>query len=138
MLNASMIAGMAFTNVSLGIVHSIAHTVGSFFHVAHGLADAVILPYIIAYNSTNPDAKESYDSVAKQLGESDMAEAIRRLNRKVGIAPKLSEIIGDEKAYTERAEEMAKIALQDGCTKTNPVIPSLEEMKALVLKVYYG
>ena len=57
MINASMIAGMAFTNVSLGIVHSMAHTVGSLFHVAHGLADAIILPYIIQFNSGDDRAK---------------------------------------------------------------------------------
>ena len=138
MLNASMIAGLAFTNVSLGIVHSLAHAVGSLFHVAHGLADAVILPYIIAYNSTNLRAKERYDCVAKELGQLDMAEAIHLLNRKANIASSLSEVIKDERAYAEKADEIAALALEDGCTKTNPIIPSIQEMKELVLKVYYG
>ena len=64
MVNASMVAGMAFTNVSLGIVHSMAHTVGSYFHVAHGLADAILLPYVMEFNSTEPYAKKVYEDFA--------------------------------------------------------------------------
>lgn len=138
MLNASMIAGMAFTNVSLGIVHSMAHTVGSLFHVAHGLADAIILPYIIDFNSANPEAKAKYDDMAKKLGETDMADAVRNLNAKVGVAKTLGEKIADENAYMEKLDEMTAMALADGCTKTNPVIPTPEEMKALFVKVYRG
>lgn len=138
MLNASMIAGMAFTNVSLGIVHSMAHTIGSLFHLAHGLADAIILPYIIAYNSADARAKEKYDDMAKKIGASNMADAVRELNQKLGIASCLSEKIADEQAYLDRVDEMATIALADGCTKTNPIIPSHEEMKELFLNVFYG
>lgn len=138
MLNASMIAGMAFTNVSLGIVHSMAHTVGSEFHVAHGLADAVILPYIIAYNSQNPDAKARYDQMAKKLGAEDMVSVIRKLNAEMGIAENLQQLIPDEAAYMAKLEEMAAMAKADGCTKTNPIIPELDGFQELFKTVYYG
>lgn len=138
MLDASMIAGMAFTNVSLGIVHSMAHTVGGLFHVAHGLADAVILPYVIAFNSGDARAKAIYDAMAAKMGETDMAQAIRRLNDKLQIPAALKECIPDEEAYMARLDEMAAMALADGCTKTNPIIPTTEQMKALLRQVYIG
>lgn len=139
MINASMVAGLAFTNVSLGIVHSMAHTIGSYFGVSHGLGDAVILPYIIAYNMANEEAKEKYSNMANELHENDeMDEVVRVLNQKVGIASCLKEVINDEKKYLDQIEDMAKMALADGCTKTNPIIPSLDEMKELFKQVYFG
>ena len=138
MLNASMIAGMAFTNVSLGIVHSMAHTIGSYFHVAHGLADAVILPYIIRYNSADSRAAERYDAMAKKLGGENMADMIEQLNRKLGIASRIGELVEDKDAYMAKLDEMAAMAKADGCTKTNPVIPDLEGFKELFVKVYEG
>lgn len=138
MLNASMIAGMAFTNVSLGIVHSMAHTIGGMFHVAHGLADAVILPYVIAFNSGDKRAKEIYDAMAQKMGESDMAAVIRRLNATLQIPSSLKSLIPDEAAYLGKLEEMAGMALADGCTKTNPIIPTVEQMKTLLRLVYFG
>ena len=68
MVQASMVAGMAFTNVSPGIVHSMAHTIGGFFHVAHGLADAILLPYIIEFNSADERAAEVYAKIAEKAG----------------------------------------------------------------------
>lgn len=136
MLNASMIAGMAFTNVSLGIVHSMAHTVGSLFHVAHGLADAVILPYIIQFNSGDERAKALYESMAAAFGSQDMAAVVRALNEKLHIPARLSEVVKDADAYQARLEEMAAMALADGCTKTNPIIPSKEKMVELFRLVF--
>lgn len=138
MLNASMIAGMAFTNVSLGIVHSMAHTIGSIFHVSHGLADAIILPYIIRYNSKDEKAKSLYDSVAKSLNGNNMAEIIENINEKLNIAKSLKEVIPNQGDYCNKYSEMAKMALADGCTKTNPIIPSEDEMKKLFEIVYFG
>lgn len=136
MLNASMIAGMAFTNVSLGIVHSMAHTVGSLFHVAHGLADAIILPYIIQFNSGDERARALYESMAAAFGSQDMAAVVRALNEKLHIPAKLGEVIKDAGAYQARLEEMAAMALADGCTKTNPIIPSKEKMVELFRLVF--
>ena len=138
MLNASMTAGLAFTNVSLGIVHSMAHTLGGFFHVSHGLGDAVVLPYIIDFNSGNPEAKAVYDRLAKNLGGKDLAEIVRNLNKKIGIPSCVKEIVKDEAAYTSKLEEMAESAKADGCTKTNPIIPTIPQFVELFKKVYQG
>ncbi len=138
MLNASMIAGMAFTNVSLGIVHSMAHTVGSLFHVAHGLADAVILPYVIAFNSGDARARDIYAAMAAKLGGGDMAALIRRLNETLQIPASLKPLIPDEAAYMARLDDMAAMALADGCTKTNPIIPTAAQMKDLLRAAYLG
>lgn len=138
MLNASTIAGMAFTNVSLGIVHSMAHTIGSVFHVAHGLADAILLPYIIEFNSGAAYAAEKYADMAAKLGQKDMVTCIRTLNKKVGIPETLSACIADEAAFMAKLDEMAECAMADGCTKTNPIIPTLEQLKELFVKAYHG
>ncbi|NFO11305.1 iron-containing alcohol dehydrogenase [Clostridium botulinum] len=138
MLNASMVAGMAFTNVSLGIVHSIAHTLGGYFKVAHGLADAILLPYIIEFNSNNKDAKAIYDNVAEKVGYKDLGQVIKELNEKLNVPKKLSEIITDEEKYNDLLDEMSKAALADGCTKTNPIVPTIEQFRELFIKAYKG
>lgn len=137
MLNASLIAGLAFTNVSLGIVHSMAHTLGSCFGVPHGLADAVILPYIIEYNSANTVAADRYKALANELGVEDFVAAIKELNEKLNIPIGFSGVITDEEKYYAKLEDMATLALNDGCTKTNPIIPSIEDLIELFKKVYY-
>ena len=133
-----MMAGMAFTNVSLGIVHSMAHTLGSYFKVSHGLADAILLPYILEYNSSNEETKKIYENIAERIGESDLIEVIKELNKKINIPSKLGDIIKDEKLYYNLLDEMSECALRDGCTKTNPIIPTVEEFKNLFIKVYKG
>ena len=138
MLNASMTAGLAFTNVSLGIVHSMAHTLGSFFGIPHGLADAVVLPYVMAYNQADESARNTYGALAKELGAADLIAVIKELNGTLGIAGSLKEIIPDEAAYMGKLDEMAEMAKKDGCTKTNPVIPDMDELKALFVKVWLG
>lgn len=138
MVQASMVAGMAFTNVSLGIVHSMAHTLGGIFHVSHGLADAVILPYIIRYNEQNETAKEVYAEFAKKIGVENLYKAVEELNEKINIPKCFKEIIPDEEAYMAKLDEMAALAKADGCTKTNPVIPEIDEFKELFIKVYRG
>lgn len=138
MLNASMIAGMAFTNVSLGIVHSMAHTLGGMFGIAHGLADAILLPYIIKFNSTDSAAKTVYDDLAKEVGFDTMEQLVLDLNAKIKIPATLSERITDKDAYMAKLDEMAIMALNDGCTKTNPVIPTVEEFKNLFILAYNG
>ncbi len=138
MLNASMIAGMAFTNVSLGIVHSMAHTVGSLYHVAHGLADAIILPYIIRFNSGDERARALYESVAAAFGTDDMAAVVQGLNKKLHIPVALSGVIKEAGGYRSRLGEMAAMALADGCTKTNPIIPTAGQMEALFTLVFDG
>jgi alcohol dehydrogenase class IV len=136
MLNASMVAGLAFTNVSLGIVHSMAHTLGSFFGISHGLADAVILPYVMKFNSANENALISYNQIAEELGAKDLIAVVRELNKTIGIPCHFSELIADENKYMAELDNMAEMAMKDGCTKTNPVIPTIEQLKELFRVVY--
>ena len=136
MLQASMVAGMAFTNVSLGIVHSMAHTLGGVFHISHGLADAILLPYVIRYNEADERAKKVYDTFAEKIGAENLYTAVEELNRTLHIPSCLKEVIADEAVFTEKLDEMAALAKADGCTKTNPVIPEVEEFKELFMKAY--
>lgn len=138
MLNASMIAGLAFTNVSLGIVHSMAHTLGSYFHISHGLADAILLPYVMRFNEVEPSAKKAYDALADSIGSSDLIVTIQELNQNVHIPVSLNQVIPDQEKYKELLDQMAAAALADGCTKTNPVIPTAKQCKELLMEAYNG
>lgn len=138
MLNASMAAGIAFTNVSLGIVHSMAHTLGGYFHIAHGLGDAMLLPYIIRFNSTNERAAQIYNQLAKKAGGEDLAQMIDELNEKLHIPTAFHEVIADEEKYMSLLNEMVEAAKADGCTKTNPIIPDIAQFKELFIKAYKG
>lgn len=138
MVNASMVAGMAFTNVSLGIVHSMAHTIGSYFHIAHGLADAILLPYIMEFNSGEAYAKKAYADFAASIGSEDLIKTVQELNAKVGVPAALKDVIADEEKYMGMLDELAAVAKADGCTKTNPIIPTPEQFKELFVKAYRG
>ena len=133
MLNAQMIAGLAFTNVSLGIVHSIAHTLGSYFGIPHGLACAIVMPYIIRYNCKNEIAKAKYEGI--QFDDRSMDKVIEDLNASLDIPKNLLEYGVDVNKYKELLEVMAINAINDGCTKTNPLIPDVETMKSLFLEL---
>ena len=137
MLNASMTAGMAFTNVSLGITHSMAHTLGSYFKVPHGFGDAVTLPYIIEVNSQDGYAKGKYDAFAQQMGGECLEKMVMALNASIGVPCCFKDMI-DEDRYIELLDDMADMAMKDGCTKTNPIIPSKEQQIELFKKIYYG
>ena len=138
MANASMVAGMAFTNVSLGIVHSMAHTLGSYFHLPHGMADAIMLPYVMEFNCGAEYAKEIYANMAKEIGEEDLVAVVKNLNKELNIASCLKEVIEDEEKFMSMLDVMAECAKADGCTKTNPIIPTIEQFKALFVKAYNG
>lgn len=139
MLNASMVAGLAFTNVSLGIVHSIAHTLGSFFHIAHGLGDAIVLPYVIHFNETkSARARNIYKNMAEEQKADSFEASILELNKKLYIADRISALLSEEQKaeYQEKIPEMADMALADGCTKTNPAIPTKAEMEELFKTIF--
>ncbi len=138
MLNASMVAGLAFTNVSLGIVHSMAHSLGSHFGIAHGLANAVLLPYVVRFNSTDEMARGRYDRLARAIGADDLASALRVLCAQVDVPSALRELVPDEKAFRGRLDELVAMAQADGCTKTNPVLPTAEQFRELYLAAYHG
>lgn len=139
MLNASMVAGLAFTNVSLGLVHSFAQTLGGMYVLPHGLGDAIILPYIIEFNYADPHSLEVYQKLAKELGVDDLAAAVRDLNEKLGIPRTVKEALDTtEEEYMSRLSEIADGALKDGCTKTAPIIPDKSVMEELARKIYTG
>lgn len=139
MLVGSMIAGMSFTNVSLGIVHSIAHAIGGKFGLAHGLLNAVILPYVIEFNSSDERAVSLYKEIAKLQGNSDnLIQVIHDYNEQLEIPKNLQSLINDDQAFEAAVDELSELALADGCTKTNPVIPTLDEFKSIIRKCYYG
>ncbi len=138
MLNSAMMAGLAFTNVSLGITHSIAHGLGSLFNMPHGLANAILLPYIVSFNSLNEDALAIYDQLAIKLNKTNLAAAIFELNKEINIPFSLNERITDEAKFLEKLETLIEFALKDGCTKTNPILPTKTHLKNIILAAYYG
>ena len=159
MHNASCIAGMAFTNAFLGINHSVAHKLGGEFHIAHGRANAIILPYVIKYNSTKPTkfvsfpkyeyfiADEKYASLARRIGlkagntaegVKSLITAIQEMNRKLGIPTCLKDEGINENEFLEKLDMLAEKAFEDQCTTANPRLPLVTEIKQILLDSYYG
>ncbi|WP_087018296.1 iron-containing alcohol dehydrogenase [Thaumasiovibrio subtropicus] len=138
MHNASTLAGMAFSNVSLGLVHSLAHKIGGEFGVTHGLANAILLPYIIKYNKQSTD---KYAEMEQYLGLSSLEDAILTLNHKLNIPTAFKDI--DEVEITEAQflavlDRMSENAFNDPCTLTNPGTPTAECVKEIYKQAYYG
>jgi alcohol dehydrogenase class IV len=138
MQNFSMIAGLAFTNCSLGIVHSIAHSFGAVFNISHGLANGVVLPYVIRFNGQSEYARKKYDYIAGRVDKESLYEALVDLKKQLSIPVCMQEVIHDDAAFDRSLELIAQKSVADGCTKTSPVIPDLATMKELIGKVYYG
>ena len=161
MHNAQCLAGMAFSNALLGIVHSMAHKTGAAFadygaHIIHGAANAMYLPKVIKYNSKNEEAAERYAEIARFIdlkGETteELVDALiaelRSMNDQLNIPQaiknygpggvKADESIIDEKEFMDKLPETAKNAIADACTGSNPRIPTQEEMEKLLVAVYY-
>jgi alcohol dehydrogenase class IV len=138
MHNASTLAGMAFSNCSLGIVHSMAHKIGGRFHLTHGEANAVILPYVIDYNRR---VTPKYARLEGELGIDDLAVAVRNLNERVGLSADLGSgrnTVIAEADFRTALSEMSRLAFEDGCTLTNPRKTSPEEIEQLFVAAYYG
>ena len=136
---ASCMAGMAFNNSGLGIAHSVAHSLGGLFHVPHGVANAVLLPAVIEFNSFSAGLR--YKSIAHCLGlpassigegTNHLLEAVRQLNASLGIPLKIRGLDIDENKYINSAPMMAKNILQDICTTTNPKQPSYDDVIRLL------
>lgn len=152
MHNAQCLAGMAFSNALLGIVHSMAHKTGAAYsggHIVHGCANAMYLPKVIRYNAKNAEAASRYADIARFIGLSGENDAalvdaliaeIRRMNADLDIPTCVREYEGgiiDEKEFNDKLSEVAKLAISDACTGSNPRIPTQEEMEKLLLAVYY-
>lgn len=139
MHNASTIAGMAFTSASLGLIHSLAHKIGGEFGVTHGLANAVLLPYLVQFNRK---ASKKIDMIEDILGIEDYPQAIKDLNKELDIALCFKEVEGfgleDEKRFREVLDRMSKNAYEDPCTLTNPRESNPDIVKMLYEHSYYG
>jgi alcohol dehydrogenase class IV len=138
MHNASALAGMAFTNASLGLVHSLAHKIGGEFGVTHGLANAILLPYIIDFNRV---FSKKYAQVEKILGVKDLAQAIRDLNKRLDIPATFkdcSEVDFAETKFKTVLGRMSANAFADPCTLTNPGKPTVADVEAIYTAAYYG
>ena len=138
MHNASTLSGMAFTSASLGIVHSMAHKIGGELGITHGLANAVLLPYVIEYNRKSTDG---FNEIEKMLGVDDIVTTVKDMNQKVGIPLSLKEIdevdVSEDK-FKGILERMSVNAFNDPCTLTNPRDTSSEDIKGIYLAAYYG
>jgi acetaldehyde dehydrogenase/alcohol dehydrogenase len=159
MHNAGTIAGMAFGNAFLGIVHAMSHTLGATFHIAHGRTNAVLLPHVIRYNGTVPTkltgwpkyenyrAPERFQDIARTLGlpaatprqgVESLADAVERLRAAVGIEPTFKALGVDERAFLDALPQQALNAYEDQCAPANPRMPMLDDMRDLMRAAYYG
>ena len=160
MANAATMAGMAFANAFLGVCHSMAHKLGAFFHIPHGIANALLIDKVLRFNSSEtpvkmgtfpqysyPHTLERYAEVADYLGLGgntneekleNLIKAIDELKGKIGIKKTIKEYGVDEKEFLDRLDEMSKQAFDDQCTGANPRYPLIEEIKEMYLQAYYG
>lgn len=158
--HASTLAGMAFANAFLGVCHSMAHKLGAYHHIPHGIANALLIEEVIRYNSSEapakmgtfsqyayPKAKAKYAAFADAMGfggKSDdekvenLIEEIAKLKEKIGIKRTIKDYGVDEKIFLEKLDEMSECAFDDQCTGANPRYPLIEEIKQMYLKAYYG
>ncbi|MDO5724973.1 MAG: iron-containing alcohol dehydrogenase [Tissierellia bacterium] len=138
MHDASCMAAMAFNNASLGIVHSLAHKIGGVFHITHGEANAIMLPYVIDYNRK---ATQKYAKLEGELGIDNIAQAVRELNTRVGITNNFKDgknTVIERKAFDEAKNLMSERAFKDACTLTNPRETSPEDLLKIYEKAYEG
>ncbi|MFF1323614.1 bifunctional acetaldehyde-CoA/alcohol dehydrogenase [Streptomyces chartreusis] len=159
MHNAGTIAGMAFGNAFLGIVHAMSHTLGATFHLAHGRTNAVLLPHVIRYNGTIPNkltgwpkyehyrAPERFQDIARTLGlpagtpaqgVEALAVAVERLRDAVGIEPSFQALGVDERIFLDALPRQALAAYEDQCAPANPRMPMLDDMQRLMREAYYS
>ena len=152
MHNAQCLAGMAFSNALLGIVHSMAHKTGAAFsggHIVNGAANAMYLPKVIKFNSKEPEAMARYADIARFIGlagDSDEAltdaliAEIKEMNKKLNIAPCIKLYEGgiiDEKEFNEKLATVAELAVGDACTGSNPRAIDPEQMAKLLTCCFY-
>ncbi len=147
---AQCLAGMAFSNALLGIVHSMAHKTGAAFstgHIPHGCANAIYLPYVIQYNAKDATAMKRYADIARAVGltgatDAELVDAliakIDAYNVKLNIPKTLKEFGVDEKEFNEKLPKIAELAVGDACTGSNPRAITPAEMEKLLSCTYYG
>lgn len=142
---AQCLAGMSFSNALLGIVHSLAHKTGAEFEITHGLCNAILLPYVIQYNSKV--CADRFATIAKMLGlsgssDKELTDAlvnkVKDLNKSLGIAQSYKDNGVTEEHYKNKCDDIAKNAVGDPCTGSNPRPTDLESMKKVLECAYYG
>ena len=160
MANAATMAGMAFANAFLGVCHSMAHKLGAFHHLPHGVANALMIDYVLRFNAAEVPAKMGtfpqydhphtlarYAEVADALGikgrtDADKLEGlikkIDELKDYVGIKKSIQEYGVDEKYFLDTLDDMVEQAFDDQCTGANPRLPLMSEIKDMYLRAYYG
>ncbi|WP_316608365.1 bifunctional acetaldehyde-CoA/alcohol dehydrogenase [uncultured Ruminococcus sp.] len=160
MANAATMAGMAFANAFLGVMHSMAHKLGAFHHIPHGIANALMMNEVLIFNSKEAPAKmgtfpqydhphtlRRYAEVAETLGigGSDDSEKLQGLldritdlKTEIGIMPTIRDYVPDEEAFLATLDEMSEQAFDDQCTGANPRYPLISEIKQMYLNAYYG
>lgn len=160
MANAATMAGMAFANAFLGVCHSMAHKLGAFHHLPHGVANALMIEEVLRFNAAEVPAKMGtfsqydhphtlarYAEVADYLGFGgktdeekleNLIKGINDLKSKVGIRESIKDYDIDEKNFLDRLDEMTEQAFDDQCTGANPRYPLMSEIKQMYLNAYYG
>ncbi|MCR5154186.1 MAG: iron-containing alcohol dehydrogenase, partial [Lachnospiraceae bacterium] len=160
MANAATMAGMAFANAFLGVCHSMAHKLGAFHHIPHGIANALMINQVIRFNSaevptkmgtfpqySHPHTLARYAEAARYLGfggkddkESveNLMKEIDKLKEKIGIKKSIKDYNIDEKDFLDRLDAMTEQAFDDQCTGANPRYPLMSEIKQMYLNAYYG
>lgn len=158
--NAATMAGMAFANAFLGVCHSMAHKLGAFHHLPHGIANALMLNEVIRFNSADspakmgtfpqyayPHTKARYAEIADYLnlsGKTDdekvesLITALDALKEKIGIKKTIRDYVPDEEDFLNRLDSMTEQAFDDQCTGANPRYPLMSEIKQMYLNAYYG
>lgn len=160
MANAATMAGMAFANAFLGVCHSMAHKLGAFHHLPHGVANALMIEEVLRFNASEAPAKMGtfsqydhphtlarYAEIADCLGISGntneeklegLINAVNDLKAKVGIKATIQDYGIDENVFLEKLDEMTEQAFDDQCTGANPRYPLMSEIKQMYLNAYYG
>ena len=160
MANAATMAGMAFANAFLGVCHSMAHKLGAFHHLPHGVANALMINIVLRFNAAevptkmgtfpqydHPHTLARYAEVSRALGfggasdeESleNLIKAIDELKEKIGIKKTIKDYGVDEQNFLDRLDEMCEQAFDDQCTGANPRLPLISEIKDMYLECYYG
>ena len=152
MHNAQCLAGMAFSNALLGIVHSMAHKTGAAYsggHIVHGCANAMYLPKVIRFNAAEPEAAERYAQIARFLGltgstntelVSALVSHINSMNKALDIPSRIKDYEGgiiDEKEFMEKLPKVAELAVGDACTGSNPRKITPAQMEELLKSCYF-
>ena len=136
MHNFSCMAGMAFSNSGLGIVHGVSHAFGGKYNLAHGLANAIILPYSMDYNKKDEEVREKYEKLSRILG-CDVIEKVKALQKELGIASCMKEAGITEEDYRADFDFLLENSMK-GSTAANPIPVSIEDMKKFLDCIYYG